>query len=325
MTEKRTSKTRMTKLTACAAFVVLVILSIFIGAGEFSPLQAVNDPAALQMLFASRLPRTMAAALTGAALSIAGLIMQALVRNRFVEPSTSGTAQSAALGILVMTLVFPGASLAVKTLFASVLALLGTSIFMLTAHRLPPTQPYLVPLFGLVYGGVIGAVVTFIGWQTELLQFIDIWTNGEFSGVVRGRYELLWGTALMAALAWWVADRLTVLSLGREVSIGLGLGYQRTLQLGLVIVSVISALTVVIVGIIPFVGLVVPNLVSRLLGDNLRRTIPWVALSGATLVLGCDVIGRLLRFPYEIPVATVMGVVGAVLFLRLIFTRATHA
>ncbi|WP_428423435.1 ABC transporter permease [Pararhizobium sp.] len=325
MTEIRTSKTRMTKLAACAAFVVIVILSIFIGAGAFSPLQAFNDPAALQLFFASRLPRTMAAILTGAALSIAGLIMQALVRNRFVEPSTAGTAQSAALGILIMTLVFPGAALAVKTLFASALALLGTSIFMMTAHRLPPTQPYLVPLFGLVYGGVIGAVVTFVGWQTDLLQFIDIWTNGEFSGVVRGRYELLWGTALMAALAWWVADRLTVLSLGRDVSIGLGLSYQRTLQLGLVIVSVISALTVVIVGIIPFVGLVVPNLVSRVLGDNLRGTIPWVALSGATLVLGCDVLGRLLRYPYEIPVATVMGVVGALLFLRLMFMRATHA
>lgn len=325
MTEIRVHRQSKTKLAACAAFVVLVVLSILIGAGEFSLWAVIDDPAFLQLLLVSRLPRTMAAILTGAALSIAGLIMQALVRNRFVEPSTSGTAQSAALGILIMTLLFPSAALAVKTLFASALALIGTSIFLMTAHRLPPTQPYLVPLFGLVYGGVIGAVVTFIGWQTELLQFIDIWTNGEFSGVVRGRYELLWITALMAALAWWVADRLTLLSLGRDVSIGLGLNYQRTLQLGLVIVSAISALTVVIVGIIPFVGLVVPNLVSRALGDNLRGTIPWVALSGATLVLGCDVLGRLLRFPYEIPVATVMGVVGAILFLRLMFMRTKHA
>ncbi|OBZ95049.1 iron ABC transporter permease [Pararhizobium polonicum] len=325
MTEKRTAKHRTAKLAACAAFVVLVVLSIFIGAGDFSLARMFNDPAALQLFVVSRLPRTMAAVLTGAALSIAGLIMQAMVRNRFVEPSTAGTAQSAALGILIMTLVFPAASLAVKTLAASVLALLGTSLFMMTAHRLPPTQPYLVPLFGLVYGGVIGAVVTFIGWQTELLQFVDIWTNGEFSGVVRGRYELLWGTAIMVAIAWWVADRLTVLSLGRDVSIGLGLSYQRVLQLGLVIVSVISALTVVVVGIIPFVGLVVPNLVSRIMGDNLRGTIPWVGLSGATLVLGCDVLGRVLRYPYEIPVATVMGVVGAFLFLRLMFARAAHA
>jgi iron complex transport system permease protein len=325
MTERYAPKKRRTKLAACAAFVVLVILSICIGAGEFSLASLLHDPDARQLFAVSRLPRTIAAVLTGAALAIAGLIMQALVRNRFVEPSTAGTAQSAALGILIMTLVFPAASLAVKMLAASLLALAGTSIFMMTAHRLPPAQPYLVPLFALVYGGVIGAVVTFIGWQTELLQFVDIWTNGEFSGVVRGRYELLWGIAIMAAIAWWVADRLTVLSLGRDVSVGLGLSYQRTLQLGLVIVSVISALTVVIVGIIPFVGLVVPNLISRVIGDNLRATIPWVGLSGATLVLGCDVLGRVLRYPYEIPVATVMGVVGAALFLRLMLTRTAHA
>ncbi|WEZ82409.1 iron chelate uptake ABC transporter family permease subunit [Rhizobium sp. 32-5/1] len=284
-----------------------------------------DDPQALQLFLASRLPRTLAAMLTGAGLAIAGLIMQTLARNRFVEPATAGTAQSAALGILLATLVFPGASLAVKTLIASVAALLGTSVFLMTAHRLPPTQPFLVPLFGLVYGGVIGAIVTFVGWQADLLQFLDIWTNGEFSGVVRGRYELLWGTAVMIALAWWVADRLTVVSLGRDVSVGLGLSYQRTLQLGLVIVSVISALTVVIVGIIPFVGLVIPNLVSRLMGDNLRGTIPWVAGSGAMLVLCCDLIGRLLRYPYEIPVATVMGIVGGLLFLRLMFLRSAHA
>lgn len=315
----------MVKVAACAAFVVLVIASIFVGAGDLALSRLADNSQALQLLFASRLPRTIAALLTGAALAIGGLIMQSLVRNRFVEPSTAGTAQSAALGILIMTLLFPAAPIAVKMAAASALALAGTSFFLLAVHRLPPTQPFLVPLFGLVYGGVIGAIVTFIGWQTELLQFIDIWTNGEFSGVVRGRYELLWLAAILVAIAWWVADRLTVLSLGRDVSIGLGLNYQRTLQFGLVIVSVVSALTVVIVGIIPFVGLVVPNLVSRAIGDNLRSTIPWVALCGATLVLGCDVLGRLMRHPYEIPVATVMGVIGAFLFLYLMLNRPAHA
>ncbi|MDX1206718.1 iron chelate uptake ABC transporter family permease subunit [Sinorhizobium medicae] len=283
--------TRTTRLAACAASLVMFLLSLSIGAGEFSLSRLIEDPESLHLLVASRLPRTLAALFTGAALSIAGLILQAMVRNRFVEPSTAGTSQSAALGILLMTLFFPAAPIAVKMLAASILALVGTSLFLMSAHRLPPTQPYLVPLFGIVYGGVIGATVTYIGWQTELLQFIEIWTNGEFSGVMRGRYELLWGTVAAVAIAWWTADRLTVLSLGRDVSIGLGLNYQRTLQLGLVIVSVVSALTVVVVGIIPFVGLVVPNIVSRLMGDNLRGTIPWVALSGGLLVLGCDIPG----------------------------------
>jgi iron complex transport system permease protein len=123
------------------------------------------------------------------------------------------------------------------------------------------------------------------------------------------------------ALAWWTADRLTILSMGRDVSVGLGLNYAAVLRLGLVIVSAITALTVVVVGTIPFVGLVAPNLISRFAGENLRNTLPWVAGTGAALVLACDITGRLIRFPYEIPVGTVLGVVGAVLFLGLLFAR----
>ncbi|NJL50417.1 MAG: iron chelate uptake ABC transporter family permease subunit [Blastochloris sp.] len=303
----------------------LFITSLFVGVGEVAPLRALTDPDALYLIAASRLPRTLAAVLTGAGLAIAGLVMQTLAQNRFVEPTTAGTGQSAALGILLVTLFMPSASIAMKTLVASLTALAGTSLFLSIAHRLPPTQPFLVPLFGLVYGGVVGAAVTFVAWQADLLQFVEIWTNGEFSGVLRGRYELLWAAAAMLAATWVFADRFTLMSLGRDASIGLGLDYARMIQIGLAIISVVTALTVVIVGLIPFVGLVVPNMISRLMGDNMRALIPWVAGSGAALVLACDIVGRLLRFPYEIPVGTVLGVVGAAAFLWLLLRRPVHA
>ncbi|WJR65224.1 iron chelate uptake ABC transporter family permease subunit [Neorhizobium sp. CSC1952] len=304
---------------------ILFVLSLFVGVGDMPLGRLLSDADALELLLVSRLPRTLAAILAGAGLAIAGLIMQTLARNRYVEPSTAGTAQSAELGILLATLLWPSASLALKSLAAGAAALLGTSVFLMTAHRLPPTQPFLVPLFGLVYGGVIGAAVTFIGWQADLLQYLAVWTNGDFSGVLRGRYELLWIGALMVAVAWFIADRLTIMTLGRDASVGLGIDYARMMQLGLLIVSIVSALGVVVVGMIPFVGLVVPNIVSRLMGDNLRGTLPVVALSGAALVLGCDILGRLIRYPYEIPVGTVMGVVGGFIFLWLLFRRPAHA
>jgi iron complex transport system permease protein len=303
---------------------ILFVFSLCVGVGDMPITRLFSDGRALELLLVSRLPRTVAAILAGAGLAIAGLIMQTLARNRYVEPSTAGTAQSAELGILLVTLLLPSASLLFKSLAASAAALLGTSLFLMTAHRLPPTQPFLVPLFGLVYGGVIGAAVTFVAWQADLLQYLSVWTNGDFSGVLRGRYELLWLGALMVVIAWIVADRLTILALGRDASIGLGLDYARMLQLGLIIVSVISALSVVVVGMIPFVGLVVPNIVSRLMGDNMRGTLPFVAASGAILVLGCDILGRLLRYPYEIPVGTMMGCVGGLIFLWLLFRRPSH-
>lgn len=303
----------------------LCFVSLLIGAGDVSLSGLWTASGQGELLAISRLPRTLAAVLAGAALAIAGLIMQAIARNRFVEPATAGTAQSAELGILLVTFLWPAATLGFKTLVASAAALTGTSLFLMTAHRLPPTQPYLVPLFGLVYGGVIGAAATFIAWQADLLQYLSVWSNGDFSGVLRGRYEMLWLGALLVAAAWAFADRLTIIALGRETSIGLGIDYPRMLQIGLVIISTISAVTVVVIGIIPFVGLVVPNLVSRLMGDNMRATLPVTALSGAILTLSCDILGRVMRFPYEIPVGTVMGVVGALLLLLLLFRRRSDA
>lgn len=307
-----------------ASLVLLFLLSLGIGVDDLSIRSAAVDPAALQLLLVSRLPRTLAAILVGAGLAIAGLVMQILVRNRFVEPTTTGTDQSAALGVLAVTILFPAASIATKTVVAAGAALAGTSAFLAMAHRLPPTQPFLIPLFGLIFGGVVGAAVTFIAWQFDLLQFVDVWTKGEFSGVLRGRYEMLWLVAAAVVFAWWIADRLTIASMGRDISTGLGLNYQRIVQLGLVMIAIISALGVVVVGMIPFVGLVVPNLVSRLMGDNLRAALPWVAATGSTLVLGCDILGRVIRYPYEIPVGTVLGVVGAGLFLWILFRRTDH-
>lgn len=325
MTALAAGRASLAAPVAVALLLVLSVTSLFVGVSDLTARQLLTDPEALRLVLVSRLPRTLAALLVGSGLAIAGLVMQALSRNRFVEPTTAGTAQSAAFGILAVTLLWPEASIASKTAAASIAALAGTSLFLILAHRLPPTQPFLVPLFGLVYGGVIGAAVTFVAWRTDLLQYIDVWTNGEFSGVLRGRYELLWIAGAMVALAWWTADRLTVLSLGKSTSLGLGLDYAGTLRLGLIIVSAISALTVVVVGMIPFVGLVVPAVVSRFRGDNLRRTIPWVGGGGAVLVLSCDIAGRLLRYPYEIPVGTVLGVVGAAAFLLLLFDRSRHA
>ncbi|WP_291240223.1 iron chelate uptake ABC transporter family permease subunit [Gemmobacter sp.] len=292
-----------------ALLVPLALASLLLGVADLGA----------QVFALSRLPRTLAVLLTGAALAIAGVVMQQLVRNRFVEPGTTGTAEGAALGLLAITLWAPGAALWLKMVVASLSAMAATALFLRLIRNLPPREVLLVPLVGIVFSGVLGALVTFIGWQTDLLQMIGIWLmTGEFSGVIAGRYELLWIAGGAAALAWAAADRFAILSLGREAAIGLGLSPEAVMRLGLVVVSVTMALVIVTVGMIPFVGLVVPNIVSRLLGDNLRATLPVTALAGAALVLACDILARLIRYPYELPVGTVLGVLGSGLFLWLL-------
>lgn len=299
---------------------LLALASLFTGAIDlFSTGMSKGEVWAL--IGDSRWPRTAATMLTGASLAIAGQIMQLIARNRFVEPMTAGTGQSAALGVLLVVFFLPGAGIATKMALASATALFGSLGFFAIIRRLPPTQPLLVPLVGLVYGGVIGSGVTYAAYQADMLQYLDIWMNGEFSGTMRGRYELLWIAGLAAAVSYLIADQLSILGLGEEISLNLGLKYQQVVLAGLIVISVITGLTVVTVGMIPFVGLVVPNIVSRTSGDNLRRSLPVTAIFGASLVLGADFLGRLIIHPFEVPVGTIVGVVGAILFLWLMFGK----
>ncbi|WP_323041438.1 ABC transporter permease [Gemmobacter sp.] len=300
--------------------VPLSAASVLIGAAGMDPAALRHDPQAWAILTISRLPRTAAVLLTGAALAIAGVVMQQLVRNRFVEPGTTGTAEGAALGLLAITLAAPGAPIWVKMVVASLSAMAATWLFLRLIRRLPAREVLLVPLVGIVLAGVLGAIVTFVGWQTDLMQMVGIWLmTGEFSGVIAGRYELLWIAGAAALLAWFAADRFAILGLGRAAATGLGLNPDAVMRLGLVVVSVVTALVIVTVGMIPFVGLVVPNIIARAMGDNLRATLPATAASGAALVLACDIVGRLVRYPYEVPVGTVLGMVGSVIFLWLLY------
>lgn len=311
-------------LFCVGAILVLTLISLFVGVIDLSLADLFSDGAALQLMAASRLPRTAAALLTGCSMAVSGQIMQILVRNKFVEPISAGTGQAASLGILVAVLMFPAAGLVVKMTLAAGMALLGTLGFLLLVRHLPPTEPLLVPLVGLVYGGILGAVVVFVAFQADLTQYIDIWMLGEFSGVMRGRYELLWIAGIAALISYLIADQFAILGLGRDLSLSLGLNHRQVLAAGLLCVSVVSALTVVTVGMLPFIGLVIPNLVSRHLGDNLRSTLPVTALLGGVFVLGCDILARILRHPYEIPVGTIFGVIGTFAFLWLIYARPRH-
>jgi len=312
---------------AIAVVAVLAVISLFIGVSDVSLgtlFGAGRTDRAAEVLLISRIPRTLAIILAGMSMAVSGMIMQMLTRNRFVEPSTAGTVESASLGILLVILFAPETPVIGKMLVASVTALAGTALFLRILRAIPLRSVLVVPLVGLMLGGVVSAITTFIAYRFDLLQSLNSWTTGDFSGVLRGRYELLWLAFFLTVIAYIAADRFTVAGLGEDFTTNLGLNYRRVVTLGLVIVSMVSASVVVTVGMIPFLGLIVPNVVSMFIGDNMRRAVPWVAVLGAGLVLACDIVGRLVRFPYEIPIGTMMGVVGSILFLYLLLRRGSR-
>lgn len=314
-------------LIAIPAILVLAIASVTIGVYDlsFSSLIARDEDFESSMVFmASRIPRTIAIMLVGMSMGVAGMIMQMLARNKFVSPTTAGTTESASLGILVVTLLAPGATLPVKIIVAALFALAGTALFIAILSRIPLRSPLVVPLVGIMLGGVVASVTTFFAYRHDLLQSLAAWTGGDFSRVLRGRYELLWLSGALTLIAFIAADRFTVAGMGEAFSTNLGLNYRRVLVFGLVIVSVVTAVNVVTVGAIPFLGLIVPNVVSMAMGDNVRRAVPWVAVFGAGFLLACDIFGRVVRYPFEVPIGTVVGVIGSVLFLYMLLGRSSR-
>ena len=305
----------------------LAVLSVFIGvASDVSLTNGVNAGGnGAFLLLASRIPRTVALVLVGASLGIAGLIMQMLVRNKFVEPSTTGVTEFGSLGMLAAMVLWPGMPVMLQMIFVSLFALVGTWVFLRVIRRVPVRHLVLVPLVGIMLGGVVGAVTTFFAYNLDLLQSLGQWAQGSFASDMTGRYELVWVAGLMVVVAWLAADRFSVIGLGEEFATNLGLDYRRIVAIGMVITAVITAAVLVTAGMLPFLGLVVPNVVSLLIGDNVRRSIPWVAGLGALFVVGCDILARVLRFPYEIPLSVVVGIIGAVLFLWLLLRRRARA
>lgn len=306
-------------LGAFVLLLLLIIISISVGVADFSWAKLFDSTDdSLQLFFVSRLPRTLALILTGASMAIAGMMMQVVLKNRFVEPSMVGATQSAVLGILLTSLYMPTLPMLGKMSVATVMAFVGMMIFMKLIKRLPPTDFLIIPLVGIVFGGIIDSLTLFLAYQTETVQMLSVWRFGDFSSVLAGRYETLWLVGILSAMAYVMADRLTIIGLGDGIAKNLGVNKNAVMWLAIAMVAMISAVVVITVGAISFVGLVVPNIISRLVGDRLRVSLPAVALLGSSCVLLCDIIGRVIRYPFEIPVYVVFGVLGSALFLWLL-------
>ena len=303
-------------LLGLAVVAVLLVLSLLTGVYDIFGAEDGGE-----MFAITRVPRTIALVLAGAAMAMSGLVMQLLTQNRFVEPTTTGTTEWAGLGLLAVTILVPGASIASRMVGAVVAAFVGTMFFFLFLRRVSLRSSLIVPIVGIMLGAVVGSVSTFIALQTDMLQNLGIWFAGSFTSVLRGHYEPLWIVAVVVVVVFVAADRFTVAGLGEEIATNVGLNYNRVVLLGTGLIAIASGVVTVVVGNLPFLGLIVPNVVSMLRGDDLRSNLPWVCLLGVAVVAACDLVGRTVIAPFEVPVSLVLGVVGAAVFVLLILRQ----
>lgn len=297
------------------ALAVLTLLCVSLLTGEYAIFSR-GDGA--QMFLNVRVPRTIALLLSGAAMAMSGLVMQRLTQNRFVEPTTTGTTEWAGLGLLVVMVLAPRSSVLERMVVAVLFAFLGTVVFFLFLRRVSLRSSLLVPIVGIMLGSVVSAVSTFFALKTDMLQSLGVWFQGSFTSVYRGQYEVLWLVLVVVLGVFLYADRLTAAGLGEDLATSIGVDYRRTVLLGAGLVSVATGVVTVVVGSLPFLGLIVPNVISTWRGDDLRSNLPWVCLAGTGLVTACDLLARTVISPFEVPVAVVLGLLGAAVFVVLI-------
>lgn len=303
-------------------FIILALSSVFIGVENIGISDILNlNQEKINILVLARVPRLVSIITAGVGMSVAGVIMQQISNNKFVSPTTAATADSAKLGVLMAMLIFPAATLMQKMLTAFTFALIGTFTFMSIHKRIKLKNTIFIPLVGIMVGNVIGSITDFFAYRYNLVQSMGAFLQGDFSMIIKGNYEMLYLTIPLLVIALLYANKFTIIGMGEDISANLGLNYQKVSNIGVIIVALISAVVVITVGNIPFIGLIVPNIVSIFKGDNLSKNIWDTALFGAIFVLACDMVGRIVIFPYEVPISLTVGVIGSIIFLYLIIRR----
>lgn len=305
------------------SFVLAVI--VVIGLGIISLVTGVYDiwgqADGLGMFFITRIPRTAALMLTGAAMSMAGLVMQLITQNRMVEPTTTGTIEWAGLGLLLVYLVFPAPTLVVRMAGAIIFSFAGTMVFFLFLRRIKLRSSLIVPIIGMMLGAVVSAFSTFLGLTFQKTQSIESWFAGSFAAVQAGRYEYLWLIIIVTVLIFIYADRFTLAGLGEDVATSLGVNYNRIVLLGTGLIAIAVGIVSAVIGNLPFLGLIVPNMVSMYRGDDLRSNLPWVCVIGMGTITLCDIVARTVIMPFEVPVSLILGTIGSVVFILILLRQ----
>lgn len=301
------------------AIIIVVILGIIsLTTGVYDIL---GQEDGLAMFFITRVPRTVSLMLTGAAMSMTGLVMQLLTQNRLVESTTTGTIEWAGLGLIFVYLLFPAPTLVQRMTGAIAFSFVGTMMFFLFLRRVKLRSSLIVPIIGIMLGAVISAISTFIGLVFQMTQNIEAWFVGSFAQIQIGRYEYLWLIVVVTFVIFIYADRLTLAGLGEDVATSLGANYNRIVILGTGLISLAVGIVAAVIGNLPFLGLIVPNIVSMYRGDDLRGNLPWVCVIGMGTLTLCDIISRTIIMPFEVPVSLILGTVGSVVFIIILMRQ----
>lgn len=329
-------KTSMSKyffylLVCTLLFIGAFLLSLRFGAAkiDFEAIrQAIfttKHSASIDLLREIRLPRSLAALIVGAALAIAGALIQGLTHNPIAEPSILGLSSGAYACYAFSLVLLPNQSYLI-TLIVCMLgaALTGWLVLGLANHRTQGLSPMRLILTGAAISILFNALAQMIGLSFQLTKDLSMWTASGVNGVNWAQLKVIFPFGLLGgALAFYIARPLTLLALSEETAIGLGQNIRKIRLISVIAIILLTASSVALAGNLTFVGLMIPQIIRRLAGSNYQRTLPLSALTGASFLMLADTIARTIHAPYETPLIAIVSVVGFPFFIYLVKKEGT--
>lgn len=334
MTECSTKKSRIKKsviLIVCICFSIAgFFISIGNGAVKISPAEIINtilfehETVNYQIIWNVRLPRTITASLVGTCLALSGCILQGVMRNPLASPNIIGVSSGAGLLTLIILIIFPEYYF-LAPLGAFTGALLATLFIYFLAWKEGAATNRLI-LAGVAVSSLLGAgnnaIMTF--YPDKVSGVIGFMVGG-LSSTNWKHVDMIFPYAIIGIiLLLFVTNKLNILMLGDEVATGLGLNVEITRFLFIIISSLLAGAAVSVVGLLGFVGLIVPHMTRLFIGSDYRYLLPATVFTGSAVVVLCDTLARVMFAPVEIPVGIIMSALGAPFFLYLLRRKKEH-
>ena len=317
---------------ASTYFILFLLLIVFstvgsvnLGIGETIQALIKGDNEVIgTIVLQMRLPRNVLAILVGANLAVAGLFLQAVMKNPLADPGITGVSSGASVGAIFILLVSPA-----YTSFLPIVAFVGGSIACILVYAMAwkkGLQPNRIVLAGVAVNTILGGIISFFSTlYSDRIQSAMLWLNGSLATKTWIDVETLLGYSIVGLIAsFFLIRSANILQLGDEAAINLGLNIHRSRMIISAVAVFLAATATAVVGIVSFVGLIVPHIARMLMGNDHKYTLPFSIALGSIVLLVADTLGRTIGGPIEIPVGVIMAIVGGPFFLYLLRKRGTY-
>ncbi|MGF7014457.1 iron complex transport system permease protein [Ornithinibacillus bavariensis] len=313
-------------LIILVSFIGALCMSLALGAADISlksiwlSLTTNGSSETANMLHEIRIPRVIGAMFVGAALSVAGAIMQGLTRNPLADPGLLGLTAGANLALAIGLAFFPALNYFSMMVACFIGAGLGAGlVFGIGATKRAGFSPFRIVLAGAAITAFLTAIADAIGIYFKLSKDISMWTAGGLIGTTWSQLQIIVPIILVGVIVATLFSRqLTILSLHEEVAIGLGQNIMKVKVILFILIIVLTGSAVALAGNMVFLGLMIPHIVRAIVGTDYRVILPISAITGAGFMMLADLMGRTIHAPYETPVAAIVAFLGLPFFLIVV-------